>query len=249
MSAPVFIHPGVADAKPGDTLTLEGPEARHAATVQRLSIGEAIALVDGDGARAEGTVAAVRSGVVDVAVASIGRDDDPRITLVQGLAKGGRDEQAVESSTELGVTRVVPWAANRSIVQWRGPKADKGREQWRSLVRSATKQSRRALLPEVEALVTTKELVRLVEQSVAAGERVLVLHEVAARPLASLEWSDNRQPVWLIVGPEGGISDDEVAALTAAGGEAVLLGPHVLRSSTAGPAAMAALAIARGTWA
>src|SRR5690606_38907138 len=130
-------------------------------------------------------------------------------------------EQAVEAATELGITKVIPWAAERSIVQWKGAKVDKGRDSWISLVTAAAKQSRRARIPEVGMLVTTSRLAVLVEGALKGGARVLVLHESASVPLASLTWSHSRQPVWLIVGPEGGISDAEVDALTAAGAEPV----------------------------
>ena len=248
MSAPVFVHPGIGGARAGDVVTLDGPEARHAATVQRRGVGEAIDLVDGRGMRASGVIIEVRPGALDVRVGALGHDDDPIVVLVQALAKGGRDEQAVESATELGVTKVIPWAANRSIVQWRGPKLDKGRTAWTALATAAAKQSRRARIPEVGALVTTPKLCALVEGALRGGARVLVLHEQAAAGLAQLEWDDARQPVWLIVGPEGGISDAEVSALSEAGAEPVVLGPHVLRASTAGPAAIAVLAGLRGTW-
>ena len=148
----------------------------------------------------------------------------------------------------MGATRIVPWAAARSIVQWRGPKVDKGRRAWEALATSATKQSRRALIPEVAEMVTTTQLVGDVDTAVTSGARVLVLHEVAATPLTALTWENPEQAVWLIVGPEGGIAETEVEALVAAGAQAVLLGPHVLRASSAGPAAMAALAAMRGTW-
>lgn len=248
MSAPVFVCAAVTDAAIGDAVVLTGGEARHAATVQRREAGERIDLVDGLGRRAVGRIVTVGDGEIVVAVEALGSDDDPVIVLVQALAKGGRDEQAIESATELGVTRLVPWAAERAIVQWRGPKADKGRAAWLALAVAATKQSRRALVPTVDPLVTTRQLELLVADAVATGARVLVLHEVAETALGSLAWSDARQPTWLIVGPEGGISDREVAALVAAGGEPVLLGPHVLRASSAGPAAIAALAALRGTW-
>ncbi len=248
MSAPVFICPAAADAVVGDVVTLTGAEARHAVTVQRRREGERLDLVDGAGRRVGGPIVAVRDGELDIRVDEVARDDDPLITLVQALAKGGRDEQAVESATELGVTRIIPWAADRSIVQWKGPKAAKGRAQWLSLATAATKQSRRAHIPHVDDLHASRELDGAIRDAVSRGERVLVLHEVAATPLASLTWDDPHQPVWLIVGPEGGISDTEVERFVAAGADAVLLGPHVLRASSAGPAAIAALAVARGTW-
>jgi len=248
VSAPVFVCDAVTDAGVGDAVVLTGQEARHAATVQRREAGERIDLVDGRGRRAVGRILTVIDGELEVVVEALERDDDPVVVLVQALAKGGRDEQAVESATELGVTRLVPWAAERSIVQWRGPKADKGRTAWHTLAVAATKQSRRALVPTVDSLVTTRQLELLVADALGNGARVLVLHEVAETALASLAWPDPRQPTWIVVGPEGGITDREIGALRAAGGEPVLLGPHVLRASSAGPAAIAALAALRGTW-
>ena len=248
MSAPVFLSPEAADAVVGSVLTLTGSEARHAATVQRRTVGERVDLVDGHGVRAAGVITGVRLDSLDVRVDAVSRDVDAEITLVQALAKGDRDEQAVEAATELGVTRVVPWASDRAIVQWRGPKAEKGRSGWESLVLAAAKQSRRALVPAVLGVVSTKELAVLVRAAVGAGERVLVLHEEAAGGLAALAWADPMQPAWVIVGPEGGISDAELEVLVSAGAEAVRLGPHVLRASSAGPAALAALAALRGTW-
>lgn len=248
MSAPVFLASEAASATVGDIITVTGAEARHAVTVQRRAVGEAIELVDGQGARVRGRIEAIRDGELDVLADAVSRDNDPTVVLVQALAKGGRDEQAVESATELGVTRVVPWAAERSIVQWRGPKVAKGQASWTALAFAATKQSRRALVPVVDPLVTTAQLEAAVRAATASGERVLVLHETATTPLVSLEWDDPAQPVWLIVGPEGGISDRELDLFAAAGAEAVLLGPHVLRASSAGPAAIAALAATRRSW-
>ena len=147
------------------------------------------------------------------------------------------------------MTRVVPWGSDRAIVQWRGPKVAKAQAAWESTVLAAAKQARRAFVPVVADLVTTKELVRLVEGAVGSGERVLVLHEDAEKTLVNLQWPVPDQAVWLVVGPEGGISDGELAALAGAGAETVRLGPHVLRASTAGAAAIAALAAIRGDWA
>ncbi|MDN4472497.1 16S rRNA (uracil(1498)-N(3))-methyltransferase [Demequina zhanjiangensis] len=248
MTAPVFLCPAAADAAVGDLVPLDGPEARHALTVQRRGVGEVIDLADGHGRRAGGPIHEIGDGWLKVQVQQVSDDADPSVTLVQALAKGGRDEQAVESCVELGVTGVVPWQADRSIVQWRGPKAEKARAKWESLVLAAMKQSRRAFLPEVDSVVTTGELVSLVKASVAAGERVLVLHEVAAQPLTRLAWEGPTQPITIIVGPEGGVSDAEISRLTEVGAEPVLLGPHVLRAANAGPAAVAALAALRSTW-
>ncbi|WP_062525888.1 16S rRNA (uracil(1498)-N(3))-methyltransferase [Demequina rhizosphaerae] len=248
MTAPVFVDPAAATAAVGDLVRVEGDEARHAVTVQRRQVGERVNVVDGAGARAGGLIAATGDRWMDVRIDAVSRDRDPDVTLVQALAKGGRDEQAVEAAVELGATRIVPWASDRAIVQWRGPKAAKGREKWASLALAAAKQSRRAIVPAVDDAVATRQLAARVGEAVASGARVLVLHEAVATPIAGLTWADADTPVWLVVGPEGGISDAEVEALVAAGAEAVVLGPHVLRASSAGPAALAALAALRGHW-
>lgn len=248
MSAPVFLSAAAASAQVGEEVELGGDEGRHAVTVQRRHAGEVIDLVDGAGARARGEILSTGTGTLRMRVQSVSRDADPETVLVQALAKGGRDEQAVEAAVELGATRIVPWAADRSIVQWRGPKAAKGREKWASLAVAAAKQSRRALVPAVDDARGTRELAATVRGAVEEGARVLVLHESAQLPLTALTWADPAQPVWLVVGPEGGVSDPELAALEAAGAQAVVLGPHVLRASSAGPAGLAALAACRGTW-
>lgn len=244
----MFLCAGAADAVVGSTLSVTGGEARHALTVQRRAIGERVDLVDGAGHRASARIVAVHESRFDADVEAVSHDADAEVTLVQALAKNGRDEQAVEAATELGVTAVIPWAADRSIVQWRGAKLDKGRASWASLALAAAKQSRRALVPTVSPLVTTRQLAVQVAAAVASGTRVLVLHEEATTALTALPWEPAAQPVWLVVGPEGGISDVEIAALETAGAQAVRLGPHVLRASSAGPAAIAALAASRGDW-
>lgn len=249
MSAPVFMCAAAADAVVGSVLEMVGDEARHAITVQRRTPGEVVDLVDGSGVRARGPIVGIADGRLTVEVREVLRDADAPAVLVQALAKNGRDEQAVEAATELGATRVIPWAAERSIVQWRGPKALKARERWVSLVVAATKQSRRAFTPTVDALASTKELVELVRGAVADGSRVLVLHEDATVALVDMDWDGaGGQSVWLVVGPEGGISEREIDALRGAGAVPVVLGPHVLRASSAGPAALAALSVVRGSW-
>ncbi len=249
MSAPVFLSDGAATARPGDAVEVQGAEARHA-SVQRRGVGERVELVDGRGARASGVVTGASPERLVVLVDATSFDDDPEVVLVQALAKGGRDEQAIEAATELGVTRVVPWAAARCVVQWRGTKADKARTSWIDRVTAASKQSRRARVPEVDACVTTSQLATLVAAAVAHGDRVVVLHEAETAPLAfSPVKGEPVPPLWIIVGPEGGISDEELAVLVTAGAVAARLGPYVLRASSAGPAAIAAAAALRGTWA
>jgi 16S rRNA (uracil1498-N3)-methyltransferase len=227
----------------GDEVTLAGDEARHAVTVARVRAGERVSLGDGRGRVVTGVVALAEGRRLELVVDEV-RDEpgpSPRITLVQALAKGDRDELAVQAATELGVDRIIPWSAGRSVSRWDGPKAEKGRARWSSIVREAVKQSIRARIPSVEPVASTRELpARL------AGERMLLLVPGAATPLSAIR-PDGRDLV-LVVGPEGGMDPAEIERLEDSGGEPVRLGTGVLRTSTAGPAAIAVLSVALGRW-
>ena len=257
MSAPVFlVEPGDLGATaPGGTYLLTGAEGRHAGVVQRRAPGERIDVVDGAGVRLRGTVEAVDADRVTVRV--VERVDEPvpgvALVLVQALAKGDRDELAIEAATEVGADAVLPWQAERSVVVWRGDRAAKSRARWVGTVRAAAKQSRRARVPEVGTAVDTTRLAERVRATVAAGGAVLVLHEEATEPIAGVALpvapEAGSVELLVVVGPEGGISDRELALLTEAGARPVRLGPHVLRTSTAGPVALALLAERLGRWA
>lgn len=243
MTAPLFhVAEGSLDGvAPGAAVVVEGAEARHAVTVRRIAVGEQVIVADGDGAGVLGVVEQADPGALVVRVES--RRDEPapplRLVLVQALAKGGRDEAAVEAATELGVDEVVPWEADRSIVRWKGPKVAKAHQKWVNVTVAAAKQSRHARTPHVAQPVSSKELAQRVGSAVAT----FVLHEDASEPLAGAELPAEGD-VLLVVGPEGGISPAEVEALVAAGARPVRLGAGVLRSSTAGPAAVAVLSAA-----
>lgn len=252
MTNPVFHHPGegLSRARPGELLDVHGPEARHAVTVRRLRAGELLDLVDGHGTRATCTFRDGEKDRMTVAVKSVAREPQPRplLSLVQALAKGERDLQAVESATELGVSRVVPWQAERSIVRLRAERAAKTMGKWESLLATAAKQSRRATWPELAPWVDTAGLAELIRSE--PGTLWLVLHESANVPWSSREvaaWGE-QEHVAVVVGPEGGISERELEALCAAGARPVRLGATVMRSSTAGPAALAALSAVLGLW-
>jgi 16S rRNA (uracil1498-N3)-methyltransferase len=256
VSNPVFFTaPGSLDRMvPDGVFVLEGAEARHAVTVKRLSPGEAVDIVDGAGTRMSGKVTAASSSGLEVACASVVVEDRPRtrLVLVQALAKGDRDELAIETATELGIDAVIPWQSERSIVRWKGDRAAKAHAKWQSVVTAAAKQARRAWIPEVRAAVDTAGLAAAVETAALA----VVLHEDAVRPLrAVLEtWLETGaaeawREVFLIVGPEGGISQREVTRLCGQGAVTALLGHHVLRSSTAGPAAVVLASDVLGRWA
>lgn len=227
----------------GGTVALTGDEARHAVTVSRVRAGERVSVGDGRGRIVTGAVTSAEGRRLELEVDDV-RDDPepaPRLTLVQALAKGDRDELAVQAATELGVDRIVPWAAGRSVSRWDGPKAEKGRARWASIVREAVKQSIRARIPRVEPVASTRELPARLE-----GERMLLLVPGAETPLSGIR-PDGRD-LALVVGPEGGMDPAEIERLRDAGGEPVRLGDGVLRTSTAGPAAIAVLSVALGRW-
>ena len=234
----------LAAAVVGELVTLEGDEGRHAATVVRVRPGERYLVADGAGRRVlcEAEVverASVRGRVLDLTDEPA---PQPRLVLVQALAKGDRDEQAIEAATELGVDEVVPWQAERSIVVWRGERAAKSLAKWAAVVARATKQSRRARMPVTSPAVGLPQLVARAE----ASALTLVLHEDATEPLASVGLPESGD-VLVVVGPEGGITARELEALTAAGAHPVRLGSTILRASSAGPAALAVLS-ARTRW-
>ncbi len=241
---PVFHLPGAASSAAGDEVVLDGPEGHHAAVVRRIAAGERVVLTDGTGTRLVGTVTAAtkRSLTVHVDAAESVARPAPRVTVAQAVPKGDRGELAVELLTEVGVDEVVPWAAERSIGRWRGERAAKSLERWRSTAREAAKQSRRAWWPVV---AEPTDLAGVGDRVRAAGLAV-VLHEGGGVPLASL--GPLPDDLLLVVGPEGGLSDAEVEALGAAGAVVVRLGAEVLRTSTAGAAATAALLARTPRW-
>ncbi|GAA4187727.1 16S rRNA (uracil(1498)-N(3))-methyltransferase [Microbispora amethystogenes] len=244
MSVPVFLSEAAGQA--GDTIVLDGPEGRHAASVRRLRAGERVDLTDGAGRVAECTVTTAGKDALTAAV--LRRYEvpppRPRLVVVQGLPKGDRGELAVEMMTEAGVDVIVPWAAARCVTQWKGDRAGKSLARWRSTAREAAKQARRFHLPEVTEQATTAR----VRSLVSAAALAVVLHEEAAEPLSRLELPEDPGDIVMIVGPEGGVTDEEIAGFRAAGAVPALLGPTVLRTSTAGVAAAAVLLARCGRW-
>lgn len=244
MTPPLFLLDPLPE---GDEVVLDGDEGRHAARVKRLGAGEAVLLADGRGGLIHGEVAAVAGDSLRVTV--LRREavpaPRPRLVVVQALPKGDRAELAVETMTELGVDEIVPWAASRSIVQWHGARGERAREKWQRAAHEAAKQSRRAWLPVVAPLASTADVARR-----AAG--ALVLHEDATEPLAGADLDAGAAAgsgeVMVVVGPEGGIAPDELAAFARAGARTVRLGGPVLRTSTAGAAALAVLSVRVGRW-
>jgi 16S rRNA (uracil1498-N3)-methyltransferase len=240
--APLFLLETLPET---DELLVDGGEGRHAVDVLRLTPGELVRVGDGQGRVAEGDVVAAGPDGLRVAVRARFEvpAPSPEFVLVQALPKGDRGPLAVDLATELGVDRIVPWTAARCVTRWREDRVAKGVAKWRSAARAASKQSRRPRVPEVTDPLTTREVCGLI----ADADLTVVLHEQARRPLAELAIPRSGTVV-VVVGPEGGLTDGEVVAFRAAGAESVRLGPEVLRTSTAGAAALAALSM-RTRWA
>jgi 16S rRNA (uracil1498-N3)-methyltransferase len=179
----------------------------------------------------------VSRGSIAVDIASVETQDRPQpwFAVAQALAKGGRDEDAVEAMTEVGVDVVVGWQSARSVAKW----SDRTEARWTATARAAAKQARRAWLPDFVAAVTTQGLA----ERVSAATLAVVLHEAADRPLAALDLPADGE-VLVVVGPEGGVAPEELDLLTAAGAQVCRLGRHVLRTSTAGVAAISVLSAA-----
>jgi 16S rRNA (uracil1498-N3)-methyltransferase len=242
---PVHWVASLDGVRPGDIVGVEADEAHHAVAVRRLRPGEGVVLTDGCGTVVTGTVAGTRKRELTVVAVEVGTvpAPDPSLNVVQALPKGDRGELAVEVLTEIGVATIVPWSASRSVTLWRGDRAVKPLGRWRSTAREAAKQSRRAWFPQVTGLASTADLLPMV----AAADLAVVLHEEATTPLASLDVPGTGTIV-VVVGPEGGLTDDEVTTFTTAGALRVRLGSEVLRTSTAGLAACAALLARTRRW-
>ena len=245
MSLPVHWVPGLDGAAVGTTVEVDGDEAHHAVAVRRLRVGEAVVLTDGRGRSVTGAVARTGKRVFSVVVASVldAPEPVPAVTVVQAIPKGDRGELAVEVLTEIGVAGIVPWAASRSVAVWKGERAAKSLHRWRSTAREAAKQARRPWFPTVSEMASTDEVVALL----AGSDLAVVLHEEATASLAGLEVPASGRIV-VVVGPEGGLTDDEVATFAAAGAVSVRLGAEVLRTSTAGLAAVSALLSRTSRW-
>lgn len=243
MSAPLFL---VESLPVGDEWVLDGAEGHHAANVQRLTAGEELILADGRGGTATAVVLVAGKGNLKIKIMSRGYAEsaDPRLVVVQGLPKGDRGELAVQAMTEVGVDEIIPWSASRSVTVWKGERAARARDKWATTAREAAKQARRAWLPEIAsgALSTAK-----VAERMRGEAATFVLHEEATDRLTGVPLPAAGEII-LVVGPEGGIAPAELDAFAEAGARTVRLGTEVLRTSTAGVAALSVLATRLGRW-
>lgn len=245
MVEPLFFAAIGSDTVVGSSFTLGGPEAKHAVSVRRMAIGEAIAVSDGSGIKIRGKVSKLQKETLELSVESIDEILPPncQLFLVQALAKGDRDELAIQACTELGVFGVIPWQAERSISIWKAEKRQKGQTRWQAIVTEAAKQSLRAFIPKVGEVLDSQELV----PALAGFDQVLILDPEATTSITDLTPPATGR-VAVVVGPEGGMSEQELESFTKAGFSSVHLGAGVLRTSTAGMAAVSYLQAKLGDW-
>lgn len=235
---PVFLLSSLGQPAVDETVRLDGPEGHHAVTVRRLTPGERIVVADGRGRGVAGTVSVVRRASLDLRVDEVlsSPEPQPRYVIVQALAKGEHGERACAMLTEVGVAEIVPWSASRSVARWPAERRDKARARWAATVREATKQSRRLRVPALAELARTEDVCARLHDAALA----VVLHEAATEPISAVDPPAQGEVV-VVVGPEGGITPDEVAAFRTAGAVPVSLVDGVLRTSTAGVVALAGL--------
>jgi len=246
MVEPLFRAEFAAPPTVGAFVTLGGSEGKHAVNVRRMRVGEGIQLSNGAGLRVRGTVSALGNSSLSVEIMSVTQELEPevKLTIIQALAKGDRDELAVQAATELGCFGVIPWQAERSISKWEGAKIAKSVERWQTIVSEAAKQSLRVFEPKVAAPIGTKQLVAQVKDF----DLVLVLDPTANRGLGAVAFDSATESVAIVVGPEGGISELELEALEDSGAMRVNLGAPILRTSTAGVAAISVIQSKLGLW-
>jgi 16S rRNA (uracil1498-N3)-methyltransferase len=225
-------------------LTLTGDEARHAVAVARLQVGEKTLVTDGSGHHATVLATSVNRATVSLVVqsAEFHPTPQPELWLAQALAKGGRDEAAIQMACELGVEGVIPLQAKRCVSQWRDDKVAKGVERWQKILLEATKQSLRSWIPRVLDPLDIDGIGAL-----APKFQILVLDPEATMALRDYQPTGDT-PVLVVVGPEGGLAPEEIDHLVSLGAVAARLGSTVLRTSTAGPAALAVLNVKLGRW-
>ncbi|MGC3992965.1 MAG: 16S rRNA (uracil(1498)-N(3))-methyltransferase [Propionicimonas sp.] len=237
MTEPLFLA-ALDSPAVGQVVELGGEEGRHAASVRRLRVGEVILVSDGNGTAVRGPVTAVDKSTLSMTVEEVLREPERpvRYVAVQALPKGDRAEQAVEMLTELGIDEIVPWQSARSVVRWAPDRVERGLTRWRATAREAAKQCRRFRVPTVSTPMTTAELALRIAQT----DLTVVLHETAETRLGTFALPPIGE-IMFIVGPEGGLTDEEVEAFTAAGGRTALIADAVLRTATAGVVALAQL--------
>jgi len=237
----LFIVPEITD---GSKITVEGDEAHHAIKVMRMEIGEELQVSDGRGSWAQGSIVAIDKNSFTIAVSDRGHSNrnHAELVVIQALTKSDRARETIELLVEAGVDRIIPWQSDHCIAKWKEDMLEK----WQNAAIAACKQSRRYTVPVVETPISLSQIrERFTEKSL-----LLVLHESAQEKLSVVVSPSaiSQNHIVLIIGPEGGISVDELRELEAIGGKVVRLGNPVLRSAHAGIAGLAAVQALMRHW-
>ena len=224
----------------GALYEFQNEDALHAVRVLRTTVGDTFNLSDGNGAWSKVIVreAAKKSLRVEVLESGFEEALAQTFTVIQAIPKGDRIKEAIELCTEGGVDRIVMWKSARSI----GKSEDKI-EKLQTTAREASKQSRRFRIPTVVGVATTENII----DEIAKVDLAIVLHEAAVQPISQVVVPGAKK-IAIIIGPEGGLTDEEVDTFAAAGAKVALLGRPVLRSAHAGIAALSAVNTALSVW-
>jgi 16S rRNA (uracil1498-N3)-methyltransferase len=224
----------------GATYEFNNDDANHAIRVLRMGTGEIFNLSDGAGAWATVQVLTVAKKSMQVKVVETGYQDplETHFTVIQAIPKGDRIKEAIEMCTEGGVDRIVMWKSARSI-----GKSDDKIEKLQTTAREASKQSRRFRIPEVIGVAATNAVV----DQIAQADLAIVFHESATMKVSEIV-APGCKKVAIIIGPEGGLTDEEIDTFAAAGAKVALMGRPVLRSAHAGLAALSAVNTALSVW-
>lgn len=226
----------------GTTQELSGDEGHHAVKVMRLQIGEQIKIADNLGNWVSGAITEVgkKSLKIDVTERGNAQNLKPELILVQAVTKSDRTKEMLELLTVAGADQIIPWQAQRCISKWKSDATDK----WLMTIKESAKQARRVKLPVLRDAVTTNQLVKLFQ----VDDQVIVLHESAQSNISQLKFAEDVKRIFIVIGPEGGISEEEIAQLIAAKAVVVRIGENVLRSAHAGFAALSGIQTLIGRW-
>jgi 16S rRNA (uracil1498-N3)-methyltransferase len=226
----------------GSTQTLDKDDAHHAIKVLRLKLGEVIKISDGVKKWVSGSIIEISKKELTISISERGdfEEKKPELVLVQAVTKSERNKEMLELAVEAGVDRIIPWQAERSISKWQSDSAQK----WEIGIKEACKQARQVRLPKLMPMLTTAGVVQLLSKEA----RIIVFHESASEKFAQLQLPESLASIYLVIGPEGGISQSELSIFENGGSKIVRLGETVLRSAHAGFAAISAVQTKLGRW-
>lgn len=226
----------------GSTQTLDKDDAHHAIKVLRLKLGEVIKISDGVKKWVSGSIIEISKKELTISISERGNFEEkkPELVLVQAVTKSERNKEMLELAIEAGVDRIIPWQAERSISKWQSDSAQK----WEIGIKEACKQARQVRLPKLMPMLTTAG----VSQLLSKDARIIVFHESASEKFAQLQLPESLASIYLVIGPEGGISQSELSIFKNGGSKIVRLGETVLRSAHAGFAAISAVQTKLGRW-